>query len=79
MSDDGAETIRQTPFGSCIGARILDITTEEWEDVKRGEPNRVYFHLDNGQTFFATMGFDGDGLMGFLEMKAKDGPEDGES
>lgn len=53
------ETIRDTPFGRCIGARILDITTLDKEEFFAGEPNHVYFHLDNGETFFATMGVDG--------------------
>lgn len=63
-------TIRETPFGNCIGAKILDITTVETDEFVAGEPNHVYFHLDNGITFFATMGCEGEGLMGFIDMEA---------
>lgn len=62
----GASTIRETPFGSCLGARILDITTGEFGEE---DANTVYFHLDNGETFFATMGDENSpGLMGFVGM-----------
>lgn len=74
-----SNTIRDTPFGKCIGATILDVTSEEWEDVKAGEPKRIYFHLSNGETFFATMGFDGDGLMGFLDLESPDDSEAAEA
>ena len=61
---DGVETIRDTPFGQCVGARILDITSGEGDDEFK-----VYFHLDNGQTFFATVGNeDSPCLMGFVSM-----------
>lgn len=68
------DTIRETPFGGYIGRTILDITTGEFgtEDA-----NLVYFHLDNGETFFATIGTeDNPGLMGFLDMEAN-GDDDG--
>ena len=70
------ETIRDTPFGCCIGARILDVTSVSPEEFLAGEGNYVYFHLDNGQTFFATMGVDGEGLMGFIDMNAADDEEE---
>ena len=44
---EGMETIRETPFGGCIGARILDITTTSTEEFLAGELNHVYFHLDS--------------------------------
>ena len=62
---DGWETIRETPFGSCIGQKIMDITTGEGE-----YENHVYFHLSNGETFFATIGNEMQPmLMGFIDMK----------
>lgn len=67
-------TIRETPFGQCIGKTILDITMGEFggEDAQI-----VYFHLDNGETFFATIGHEGNpGLMGFIDMDAQ-GEDDG--
>lgn len=70
---DGVDTIRETPFGGCIGARILDVTTGDFGDE---DQNKVYFHLDNGQTFYATIGTDGENLMGFIDMEAdEDDPE----
>jgi len=61
---DGVETIRETLFGSAIGKRILDITAGEGE-----HSDKIYFHLDDGQTFFATIGNESNpGLMGFLSM-----------
>lgn len=74
MQDRGFETIRETLFGGAIGRRILDITagemgTEHW--------NKIYFHLDDGQTFFATIGDEKNpGLLGFLDMSDDD--DDGE-
>jgi hypothetical protein len=71
---DGFETIRETLFGTCIGRRILDITTgelgaEHWD--------KVYFHLDDGQTFFATIGSElNPGLLGFIDMDDDDDGED---
>lgn len=63
------DTIRETPFGKCIGRTILDITTGERGDE---DEHIVYFHLDNGETFFATIGHEGDpGLMGFIDMDAQ--------
>ena len=66
---EGANSIRDTFFGSCIGRRILDITQGE---MGEDDWNKVYFHLDNGQTFFVTIGDIGEDLMGFLDMEAKD-------
>lgn len=64
-----AATIRETPFGGCIGRTILDVTTGDFGDE---DSNLVYFHLDNGQTFFATIGHEGNpGLMGFIDMDAQ--------
>ena len=64
---DGVETIRETPFGSCIGQKIMDITTGEGE-----YENHVYFHLSNGETFFATIGNESNpGLMGFVDMNTE--------
>jgi hypothetical protein len=66
--DDPCETIRDTPLGTCIGHKLLDITAEDAEeflaDPKR--KSRVYFHFDNGETMFCTIGRDGDGLLGML-------------
>ena len=55
------DTIRDTPLGKCIGATILDITSTSPEDYLAGEEdsNRVYFHLSNGETMFATIGEEG--------------------
>ena len=62
------DTIRETPFGSCIGQKIMDITTGEGE-----YSNHVYFHLSNGETFFATIGDESNpGMMGFVDMKDDD-------
>jgi hypothetical protein len=55
MSEEICATIRDTPLGECIGATILDITTEQ---------DRVYFHMSNGKTIFATFG---EGLVGMAE------------
>ena len=70
--EEGCNTIRETLFGSCIGRRILDITTGEGEDE-----DKVYFHLDNGQTFYATIGSPekNSGLMGFIDMESDDDDE----
>ena len=67
---DGVDTIRETPFGGCIGRKILDITTGDFGDE---DEYRVYFHLDNGETFFATMGNENSpGLVGFLAMNSEE-------
>lgn len=71
---DTVGTIRETSFGDCIGRTILDVTTGEFGEE---DSHLVYFHLDNGQTFFATIGHEGNsGLMGFLDMEAP-GEDDG--
>lgn len=63
------DTIRETLFGDCIGRTILDVTTGDWGDE---DAHLVYFHLDNGQTFFATIGHEGNPeLMGFIDMDAQ--------
>jgi len=68
--DDGLETIRDTPFGNAIGARILDITTGDFGEE---DQYRVYFHLDNGETLFATIGNENQpNLMGVLDMNAEE-------
>jgi len=59
-------TIRDTPLGECIGATILDITADEVDEFLKEGKNRVYFHLSNGETIFATLGTEGDGLVGML-------------
>lgn len=62
------DTIRETPFGKAIGARILDITTGDFGEE---DQNRVYFHLDNGETLFATIGNENQPeMMGLLDMNA---------
>ncbi len=76
MDGDGVETIRETLFGDCIGAKILDITAVDNDEFLGGEKPYVYFHLDNGKTFFATMGVDGQALMGFIDMTADDDAEE---
>jgi hypothetical protein len=63
-------TIRDTRFGDCIGARILDITTG---DHGTEDGDKVYFHLDNGQTFYAAIGLTeveqpNPAELGFLDM-----------
>jgi len=64
------ETIRDTPFGSCIGRKIMDITTG---DEGTEYANHVYFHLDNGETFFATIGTEKcPALMGFVDMNEEE-------
>jgi len=62
MSEEIVQTIRDTPLGECIGATILDITGCDPEDWLTGKPERVYFHLSNGKTIFATMGGDNVGM-----------------
>lgn len=60
------DTIRETPIGQCIGAKLLDITTG---DHGEDDSHFVYFHFDNGQTIFATIGHESNpGLMGFVDM-----------
>ena len=64
---NGCESIREMPLGDCIGATILDITSDDAEEfLADNSKNRVYFHLSNGETIFATLGIDGDGLVGML-------------
>jgi hypothetical protein len=63
---DGVDTIRETPLGNCIGATILDITAIDPDEFLETGKNQVYFHLSNGETIFATLGTDGDGLVGML-------------
>ena len=65
MSED-FETIRDTALGTCIGASILDITTPDLDDFLAGAPNHVYLHLSNGETIFATLGDEGEGLVGLM-------------
>jgi hypothetical protein len=71
---DGVDTIRETLFGECIGARIVDITTGEHGSE---DADKVYFHLDNGQTFFAAIGMTdaakpNPAVLGFLDMSGDD-------
>jgi hypothetical protein len=68
------DTIRETPFGSCIGATIIDITADDAEEFLADPKNNnhVYFHLSNGHTIFATLGDEGEGLTGLLDMEADD-------
>jgi hypothetical protein len=69
-------SIRDTPLKNCIGARILDITGVDTEDFLAGEDNTIYFHLDNGETLYATMGVDGQNLLGMLNMEAPEGEDE---
>jgi hypothetical protein len=72
MDNGGVDSIRDTPLRACIGARILDITADDFEEVEPGEHGgKVYFHLDNGQTLFATIGHEGEGFLGLLDMEAE--------
>ena len=64
--NEGLQTIRESLFGACIGKRILDITTG---DMGTEDWNKVYFHLDDGQTFYTTIGDVGENMMGFLDME----------
>jgi hypothetical protein len=67
------ENIRQTIFGQCIGATILDITTPDTSDFLAGSPNHIYFHLSNGETIFATLGSEHNPrLVGFLGTEDED-------
>jgi len=70
--DEGVDNIRETLFGSVIGKRILDVTEGEGE-----YSDKIYFHMEDGQTFFATIGNESNpGLMGFIDMEAmEDGDE----
>jgi hypothetical protein len=71
---DGVETIRDTPFGECIRKTILDITTG---DLETEHWDKVYFHLSDGTTFFATIGSEErPGLMGMIDMEADDDDEE---
>lgn len=63
---EGVNTIRDTPLGACIGTTIVDITAVDTEEFLAGGPNHVYFHLSNGETIFATLGVDGESLVGLL-------------
>lgn len=63
---EGFPTIRDTPLGTCIGATLVDITAVDTEEFLAGAPSHVYFHFSNGKTIFATLGTDGDGLVGML-------------
>ena len=70
---DSFETIRDTPLGQCIGATIVDITADDPEEfLQNPAKNRVYFHLSNGETIFATLGIDGAGLVGMLGTEDED-------
>jgi hypothetical protein len=55
-----------------MGAKIIDITADERDEIEDGK-SRVYFHFDNGQTIFATIGGAGSELMGMIDM----GPDAG--
>lgn len=67
MQSEG--TIRDTPLGACIGATIVDITADDPEEfLKDPANNRVYFHLSNGETIFATLGIAGTETSGFVGM-----------
>jgi hypothetical protein len=68
---DTCNTIRETPFGKCIGARLIDMTADEKDEIEDGK-SRVYFHFDNGETIFATIGDIGSELMGMLDMEAEE-------
>jgi len=66
MADAEFDNIRQTLLGTCIGATILDITAADVDDFLAGD-RRVYFHLSNGETIFATLGTEENpGLVGML-------------
>lgn len=66
------DNIRQTALGACIGATILDITATDTEEFLAGD-RRVYFHLSNGETIFATIGTEENpGLLGMLGTDEED-------
>ena len=58
------KTIRDTPLGECIGAIILDITADDPEDLIKNRKSRIYLHLSNGETIFATLGEEMVGMLG---------------
>jgi len=71
---DVCETIRETPLGACIGARLMDITSDDKDEIEDGK-SHVYLHFDNGETIFATIGDIGSGLLGVLDMKGEEADE----
>ena len=68
MEEEGFDTIRDTPIGTCIGATIIGITSDDTEEFLSDPDhnNKIYFHLSNGETFFCTVGTEGSGLIGML-------------
>lgn len=69
MSVEIVPTIRDTPLARCIGARLIDITSEDEADIPHDPPRpaRIYLHFDNGETIFATPGGENSGLLGVLD------------
>jgi hypothetical protein len=66
MMPEEFDNIRQTPLGTCIGATIVDITAADPDEFMEGD-HRVFFHLSNGETIFATIGTEENpGLLGML-------------
>ena len=72
--EDISETIRDTPLGACIGRVLLDITADDTEDYLADpeRKSRVYFHFDNGETIYCTIGTDGQNLLGMLGTEDED-------
>jgi hypothetical protein len=72
--DEGLQTIRDTPLGACIGRVLLDITADDTDEFLADpeHKSRVYLHFDNGQTIFCTVGVDGEGLLGMLDLEGND-------
>ena len=69
------QTIRDTPFSSCIGQKLVDITSDDFEEIDENKRSRVYFHFENGETIFATIGDIGSKLMGMIDLGAEDNDE----
>lgn len=49
--DDGTvSNIRETLVRRFIGARVVDITSTDWDEIQRGEQGAVMLLFDNGGT-----------------------------
>jgi hypothetical protein len=52
----------------------LDITADETYEIEDGK-SHIYFHFDNGESVFATIGDVGSNLLGVLDMEAGESNE----
>lgn len=60
MSDEDPHNLRETLMRRFVGAKLVDITSTDWDEVARGEGRAVILLFDNGGT--VTFPIDDDGF-----------------